>query len=323
MFNSNIKNKIYGYAIGKLGMVDYTRGWMKGNCPICGKSFKFGIHIGQNKAHCFSCDYRARLIPLIGEVEGITNFQQILQFLKAFEGIEYVESPMALQKEYSKVEFPEDYRLIGINKGRIEKSVKGYLKGRGFKISVLQRAAWGYCVKGKYGGRIIIPYFQNGGLVYFTARKFIDYGPKFLNLPEEESGIGKSQLIYNVDALAIYDKIYAFESATNAATMGDTATAYGGKILSRYQKSCILSSRVEKVVIGLDLDAYEEALKLGLELAHHKKVKVLKLPVELDKNGEQKDINSFGKARIREIEKSMPWQSYKELYGEWLSIRSK
>jgi len=36
VFNNEIKNKINEYLLKKLGMYDYRRGWLKGDCPSCG-----------------------------------------------------------------------------------------------------------------------------------------------------------------------------------------------------------------------------------------------------------------------------------------------
>ena len=79
-----------------------------------------------------------------------------------------------------------------------------------------------------------------------------------------------------------------------------------GKAISTYQLSMILRSPVKKVIIGLDDDAIFEAIKLGLKLVHHKKVKILNLP-------SGKDINDIGKNATKELEKSSPWLDYKAL----------
>lgn len=143
-------------------------------------------------------------------------------------------------------------------------------------------------------------------MVYFTARKFIDVGPKFKNPKTEDFGIGKKLLLYNVDSLAIYKKIYIVESVTNSLTLGDNAISLGGKVLSQYQKNQILLSPVEKVVFIYDPDAYWYAIHDALTIVDHKKIKI----VLLEGND---DVNDIGKRATKRFERESPWLSHNEL----------
>ena len=42
--NSDKKKKLNSYMQSKLGMYEYRRGWLKGDCPECGEH-KFGVSI--------------------------------------------------------------------------------------------------------------------------------------------------------------------------------------------------------------------------------------------------------------------------------------
>ena len=39
-------------------MFVYRRGWLKGDCPECGKDKKYGVNIALNRTNCFSCGYK-------------------------------------------------------------------------------------------------------------------------------------------------------------------------------------------------------------------------------------------------------------------------
>jgi DNA primase len=127
------------------------------------------------------------------------------------------------------------------------------------------------------------------------------------NPPEEEFGIGKSNLIYNHDALYMYDKVYLVESITNAETLGDQAVAFQGKKLSEYQISNLIYSPCSKVVILLDDDAWEEAVQLAMRLVHYKRVKVVKMP-------EKQDVNDLGKKATLKLTKVVDYQRYMDLF---------
>jgi len=125
---------------------------------------------------------------------------------------------------------------------------------------------------------------------YFITRAYMTNGPKFNNPKADEFGIGKAMLIYNVDCLEIYKTVYIVESVMNAKTLGDNATATDGKKISKYQLNIYKKSSVERFIIILDPDAYEEAIDLALELVMSKKVKVILLD-------EGTDVNDIGRKK--------------------------
>lgn len=313
MYNEEIAGKLYSYFTSRRGMYDYTKGFVKGDCPICGKENKFGVNVHTNYAHCFSCEYKSGLIKLVQVIEDIPVWNEALVFLKAFDSsgaFRLVKKEEVKRKD--EIQLPEGFKLVGLYDSKSAKLVEHTLKKRGFTINRLMSKGIGYCSTGKYAGRIIIPYYQQGRLIYFNARKFIDLGEKFKNPSEEEVGIGKSQIIYNHDALYVYNTVWLFESAFNAITLGDNATATGGKSLSQWQKNKYITSPCKNIIIGLDDDGQKEAYKLGMELAPHKRVKVLRFPTK-------KDANDIGAKATRELAKQSPWMSYKDCYKAYIN----
>lgn len=306
-FSEPVKQKLHAYFTQRIGMWDYTRGWLKSDCPFCGKTKKFGVSIEENKAHCFSCEYRETIFKTILEYENLKTYQEVYGLINTFEGVGYAPVPKVVEERKSNLELPEEFKLVGIYESKVAKIVETNLRNRGFKIPDLMRAGVGYCTTGKYGGRIIIPYYHAGNLIYFNARKFIDLGEKFKNPTETECGIGKSNIIYNIDALYLYDTIRLYESATNCLTMGNNAIGTGGKSLSLWQKNTILSSPINKIIIGLDDDAYYDGIKLAMELSRVKKVKLIKFPLG-------KDANALGKKETIKLEKATPYLEYKDYY---------
>jgi len=304
--NNTIKRKVTQYFIQKWGAEEYRNGWYKANCPFCGKH-KFGINPSRHKANCFSCGNKNTPLNAIMELEGFETKPQLYSFLKAFEGVDFLE-PQVEVREWSKVTLPPSFRLLSFGKSKMSNLARKYMsEKRGFNIDKLTSKGIGYCTKGDYMGCIIFPFYQKGQLIYFIGRRFIQLGEgKFKNPSVEDYGLGKSLLTYNVDALAIYSKIYLVESIPNSLTMGDNAIAIMGKTISNYQLSMVLRSPLSHIVIALDDDALNEAIKLGLKLVSYKKVKLLNLPIS-------KDINDIGKKATLKLEKGSDWLTYNDL----------
>jgi len=305
------KGKLYNYFINRMSMYEYRRGWLKGDCPSCGEH-KFGLNISQNRSNCFKCGYNDKPIDVLMFIESIDNYNDLRLFLDNLNSVDFIEfkdvSENVTRTSLSQINnnLPDYFLPIDKGNNRIARVARSYLKRRGFNIENLKKAGWGYCYKGKYMGYIIIPFYSNFRLIYFNARLFITSGPKFNNPPVEEFGIGKSHIIYNSDALDIYDKIYIVESVTNAITIGDNAIAICGKVLSTYQLNLIIKSHCRKVIVILDRDATYWAIKIAFELIDFKKVKLV-IPRD------NRDVNDLGRTNTFKLIHKFKYLNYNEL----------
>lgn len=320
-FNTDILGRMQTYFEQRLGVKKHRTGWLRaGMCPDCGKKGKFGINLITNRTNCFSCSYRGKPLKIIMKLENLETYSQVFKYLGAFESAELFDGGTTELLFTKKNILPESFKLIGLGTSEVSRMARNYLKKRGFDITKLMMKGVGYCTRGKYAFRIIFPFYEKGNLVYFNAREFINTGFRFLNPNAEDFGTGKSLLIYNIDSIHIYQQIYLVESITNAETLGDRAVAIGGKIPSDYQMSRILSSKVKRVVVILDPDAYWEALKAGLKFVQHKKVKVINIPrIPSDKDPTKfKDVNDLGKKFIAELVRNTPWQTYHDIYKAYI-----
>jgi len=318
ILNKDISAKITTWFLHRLGGHIHRTGWVRhGECPNCGKDGKYGMNVYMDRTNCFSCGYHPKPIDLLMKVEQIPTYNEALLFIGTFDDSKLLDKQI---KEISqKFGFlPEGYKLLTLGDSTYSKLARNYMKGRGFKTMKLSMRGVGYCTKGKYGGRIIIPFYEQGKIIYFNARQFINVGEAHKNPSNDEFGVGKSMLVYNVDCLSVYKKTYMVESSINALTIGDKAFGIVGKRISNYQLSKVIKSPCEEVVIILDPDAYWEGLRTGMMLAPHKKVKVVKLPMSLGKV-KKVDVNSIGKKKTMEYVDNQPWQSYSDIYNKYIS----
>lgn len=301
----NIAYRLNSYFKSRLGMTDYNRGWLKGNCPECGKEQKYGVNLSSNRTNCFVCGYNRQPFNVMMDVENFSTKHEAMHFLMEFQETGFVEYAVEVREEKD-VLLPEGFKLILFGDNHWGKKARNYLSNRGFNVNELAYSGWGYCTRGKHQGYIIIPFYKNGKLFYFNARSYMGGGTKYKNPTADDFGIGKSKIIYNIDALQKYDKIYIVESVMNAQTLGDQAIALGGKAISSAQYSDIIKSTVSKCIIILDSDANKEAIKQASELVFYKKVKVIFMP-------EDKDVNDIGKKATMKLIHKSKWLSYNDI----------
>lgn len=305
MYNRNILNRLNTYFHNRLGMFDYNRGWLKGDCPHCGKAQKFGVNLSQNRTNCFVCGEKKQPFTVMMMVENFKKKTEGVRYLMTFDELEVIEPLLELRIEQTVI-LPESFKILSLGEGQYGKSARGYMKGRGFDIDDLSLSGWGYCTKGKHAGHIIMPFYDSGKLFYYNSRNYMANGPKYNNPTTEELGIGKSLVIYNIDALYKYNTVYIVESVMNAQTLGDKAIAIGGKAISKHQFSLLIKSEVQRFIIILDEDATKEAVDQASKLANHKQVKIVYMPVE-------KDVNDIGSKRtMRRVHKNK-WLNYNQI----------
>lgn len=309
LFTGSFNSRLKSYFINKLGSFDYKHGWMKSDCPFCGKGLKYGVNISRNRTNCFVCGYNRPPVEAIKELEGLNTYPEVLKLLDSgnFDTHEFREEKVELREYKEGFHLPEGFRLLTQGKSQLAKSARSYVKSRGFNVKEMSAKGWGYCSGNEVMfGYLIMPFYNHGKLVYYNARNFLSNGPKYNNPNIDDTGVGKSSIWYNQDAMFMYKQIYITEGLINAETMGNRAMASGGKFVSAYQINDLIKSPVERVVIILDPDAVDRAVSLALSIIGHKKVKVIVLP-------EGEDPNSYGKSKTLKQVYGSRYLSYSEV----------
>lgn len=305
ILNKERKSQLNEYFQKKLGMYVYSKGWIKGDCPSCGEH-KFGIQISTDRTNCFKCGYNPKPVNLLMSLEKIDTTIEVYKILNNLTGIKYEDYEVERLEVKKNLVLPDGYKNIRMGNSSLAKAARKYLIKRGFDINELSMAGFGYGNKGKYFGYIIMPYYENNQLIYFTTRLFIGSGPKFNNPPMGDFGIGKNSMIYNKDSLYMYDRVFLVESITNARTIGDNTIGIGGKILSITQRNEIIKSPCKKIIIGLDRDAILHAVDIAFDLIDYKKIKIMVMPKE-------KDINDLGRSKSLLISQKAKYLTYQTL----------
>lgn len=310
---NKFKSQLKTYFIKRLGAFEYRRGWMKlPVCPYCHRELKMGVNLSMYRTNCFRCNEHPNPSQLVMDIEGFDTYHELINFLNSgkFDELEFHEEKVELA-EAKPLYLPEGFRILNLGQSQVAKSIRGYVKSRGFVISELSKHGVGYATKGAYFGYLIIPFYYRGQLRYYNARNVIGQGPRYNNPNKDITGVGKEFIIFNHDALEMYRSVFICEGALNALTIGDRAIATMGKAISAFQVNELLKSQCERFIILLDPDAKEYAINLALKLVAYKKVKVVFLP-------DAKDVNDLGRSQTLKLVYATRYQSYQEL----ISIRN-
>ena len=237
---------------------------LKGNelafyCPFCNHHKpKLQVNTETQKWHCWTCnsggkkltsllkklDVDRKVISVIREIYGDSNYNPQLEDAdtKVFislpkEFISLNETPKGFNPEY--------------------KNAIHYLTQRGITEKDIVKYNIGYCKEGLYGQRIIIPsYNSDGTLNYFVSRSYYpDNKMKYKNPPISKNVICfDSQVNWN-------EPIILCEGVFDAITIKRNAIPLLGKFPSRTLVEKIFMSGITDIIISLDNDAINEALK--------------------------------------------------------------
>lgn len=266
-----------------------------------------GINFSMWRTNCFRCGAHPSPIQMAMDIEGFTEYSELLKLLNNGEYTEltFKEDKVELS-ERKTIFLPEGFRNISEGKSQLARSMRSYIKKRGFTVEGLSKQGVGYCTEGKYFGYLIIPFTYQGNLRYYNARLVIGNGPRYNNPDKDVTGLGKEFLIYNHDALEMYNSCFICEGAINALTMGDRAIATMGKHVSRYQLNELIKAPCKRYIILLDHDAWQYALDLALKLVNYKKVKVIYFK-------DENDVNDLGRKKVLNLIYKSRYLSYQQI----------
>jgi DNA primase len=208
------------------------------SCPYCSHhKKKLSINFGKGYWKCWVCDTRGKNIYRL--VRKFGTYQQRQKWLE-LEGrldlneFENIFAEMNDVKEEQTIDLPEEFVSL-CNKHLPLSSQRPlkYLHSRGLTRQDILKWKIGYCGSGKFGGRIIIPSFNNDGNVnYFVARSYVGHQRKYLN-PRAEKDIIFNQLSIDWDSPVIlvegvFDAIVAGENAIPilGSTLRDTTKLF-------------------------------------------------------------------------------------------------
>lgn len=232
-------------------------------CPFCNhRKPKLEIQMvtnsnGENPWECWVCNTRGRTINSL-------LYQLRVPKSEATSILQYVKNS---KKDYSQEEellsLPEDFQPLFLSSSSsiIANNIRNYLYKRGLSDIDFLRYNIGYSLKGDYGGRIIVPsYDQNNNLNYFIARTFENNFYKYKNPPASKD------IIFFENLINWNQPIILVEGVFDAIAARRNAIPILGKTMSKALMKKLAYSNVKDIYVALDKDALKEALSLYMKL---------------------------------------------------------
>lgn len=192
-----------------------------------------------------------------------------------------VKLPKSSQTQETKEEYvslPYEYkRLTETHTDFSYAKAMKYLKNRGIESYDIERYDIGYCDKGDYAGRIIVPsYDVDNKLNYFLARDFTGNAYlKYKNPP-----VSKDVVVFE-NQIDFSEPLILCEGVFDAMAIRRNAIALLGKNIPNKLKMRLVQYGVKEVSIVLDNDAFKNALYLSESLMNDNiKVRLVRMGSE-------------------------------------------
>tara|TARA_R110001592_G_scaffold970_5_gene5621 strand:- start:2433 stop:3320 length:888 start_codon:yes stop_codon:yes gene_type:complete len=227
------------------------------HCPFCHTSKKkMEVNIVTQYWHCWVCNAAGRKLPILFRKLNVQR-EKIAKLVELLQDVEW--RPSKTTTDTPVLQLPDGYRpLWKLQEMSPEfRNAIHYLKGRGIGIHDILKYRIGYCRKGLYKGKIIIPsYDANGSLNYFVARAYYAEDKyKHKNPPASKDIVGfELHINWNMPIILV-------EGAFDAITIKRNVIPLFGKTISNTLKRRIVEKGVRKIYICLDLDARKQALE--------------------------------------------------------------
>jgi len=226
------------------------------HCPFCHHyKPKLQISLLSQKWHCWVCDKKGRslytLFKLIRAPKALID--EVREYRPDYKKYKVEENQtLYLPKEFKSFIFDNPSP-----KSVYYKQACNFLKERKVDPTEIARYGLGYCTEGIYAERIIVPSYDNDGILnYFTARSFTGNNYKYKNPPVSKDVIG-FEFFVNWN-----EPIVLCEGPFDAMSIKRNAIPLFGKTIPKTLLKKIYEKRVKEIYIVLDEDAREDSIKL-------------------------------------------------------------
>lgn len=296
---------VEAYVMDNLSHVKRSTGAeLNATCPFCDKPDRFYINGETGKWVCFKCDQRGKTVAgVIAQVEGITYERAIAFMLRRAVQFKRKETPQTLLQKIKALrgavedaatervdfELPEEFRPVSLPKDKWAMPL--YLKERGVKRQTAKAWGMGFCARGRFGGRIVIPVICPNGKS-FTARDATgEQQPRYLN----PKGADHRRLFCGWNMVKPSGRVILVEGPLDAVRMwqhGLPALSMMGKVLHKEQFAmlCEAYPPSTEMMIMTDPEEAEAPYKIGARLlVRYENVYIAKLPLGVDPGDSSKE----------------------------------
>lgn len=227
------------------------------HCPFCHHNKKkMEVNIVTQYWHCWVCNAAGRKLAVLFRKLNVQR-EKVSKLIQLLDDVEY--KPTKTTTDTPVLQLPEGYRPLWVLQEMSPefRNAVYYLKKRNITIHDILKYRIGYCRKGPYKGKIIIPsYDANGSLNYFVARAYYEQDKfKHKNPPASKDIVGfELHINWNMPIILV-------EGAFDAIAIKRNAIPLFGKTISNTLKKRIVEKGVKEIYICLDKDARKQALE--------------------------------------------------------------
>ena len=279
-------------VLGDHGLHYPNRGQISFNCPVCDdgrNKHNLEVNYIDNVYKCWSCgDSEGTHGPLGKLFDKYGNKKQ-----KKLYNVLKPETVVKREKPKKQLKLPDGFTLFKDSSliYPVRRQAMNYLKSRGITDEMIEKYQIGFCDKGDHSGRIVIPsYNTKGELNYYIARSWNPMSRAKYKNPEAE----KDKIIFWENLIDWNKDIYLVEGAFDGLFVNNSIPMLG-KHMSELLFETIYTKAKGGIIICLDADAWQNAIKLYHELSGGDlwgRIKLVKLPDDkdiADLRGEIKD----------------------------------
>jgi DNA primase len=252
------------------------------NCPECGLEERKGnleVSLEKHLFHCWACGDINGTHGTLGKlIDKYGNKKQ-----KKIYNLLQPEEQKPKEKQKNKLKLPEGFTQFKDSSlvYPIRRQAYNYLTKRGITDNIIEKYGIGFCDKGSFSGRIIIPSYNNKNqLNYFIARSWDPNSRAKYKNPE----CPKDEIIFFENMINWDEDIYLCEGAFDAIFLPNSIA-----MLGKHMSDLLLTTLYEKangnIVLCLDSDAFQDAVKLYHNLNGGRlygKIKIIKLTGDSD-----------------------------------------
>lgn len=239
------------------------------HCPFCNHRKK-KLQINLDKAndvfgywHCWVCDEAGKNPFTLLKRSGKSTDHNKKRLAKLLGKRRYVSNRTDDERDKIYVQLPEEFVSLTNSKHKNHPEFKmciSHLKMRGLGPMDVVRYNIGYCFSGKYQQRLIIPsYDADDKLNYFVGRS-IYQGE---NLPYLNPKVEKDAIIMFENQINWDLPVTITEGVFDAMAVKRNAVPMLGKKMGDYMKERIIVEGVKDLIIALDQDAIDDAIRLA------------------------------------------------------------
>lgn len=237
--------------------------------PDCGAAARLYVNASDGRWLCYHCGRKGGLAKLVAylqgrtvaEVEGEIGSPPPVSASALRARLEAAVAPRDLYRPPPPCPLPGGFRAIGPGV-----PLPAYLAARQVGYKLARRYGLGVCGAGRYAGRVALPAYQHGRVVWWQARATVPgVEPRYLSPQAPREGV-----LWGYDQVAGEPEVVLVEGpfdVLRCAVAGVPAVALCGKPIAAAQLSALRRACVRRVVVMLDPDARRDAACMVARLA--------------------------------------------------------